>query len=256
MDTRHLPMYPAGALRFPVRAFGNGEDHDRETRWGEHSHPTHELIWNECGVGHAVTGQRVWAVTRTVGLWIPAGTPHSGSTPAGSRQLAVHFAADTPLLASRPVAVDLTDLLRLLLERLVTEDLDPEAHRTTEQMIFDVLRPSDNGLVLRVPTLPLLAPVVAAVRANPADARTLREWARELGVSTRTVTRAFEAETGLSFSRWLAAARVQYAVTLLGGEMDTAEIAQAVGYSSASSFTTAFRRVTGTTPGQFHAGER
>lgn len=256
VDARYLPMYPAGALRFPVRVFGNEEDHERDTWWGEHSHPTHELIWNEFGAGHAVTGRRVWTVTRTVGLWIPAGTPHSGSTPAGSRQMAVHFAADPPPLAAGPVAVDLTDLLRLLLERLVTEDLDLTEHRTTEQMIFDVLRPSDNGLVLRVPSAPLLAPVVEAVRANPGDGRTLREWARQLGVSTRTVTRAFESETGLSFSRWITAARVQYAVTLLGGDKGIAEVARIVGYSSASSFTTAFRRVTGTTPGQFHTGGR
>ncbi|MGO2801513.1 MAG: helix-turn-helix domain-containing protein [Corynebacterium variabile] len=256
VDTRHLPMYPAGALHFPVRAFGNQEEHVRETWWRDHSHPTHELIWNECGVGHAVIGQRVWTVTRTAGLWIPAGTPHSGSTPAGSRQLAVHFGADTMPLASRPVAVDLTDLLRLLLERLVTEELDSEAHRTTEQMIFDVLTPSDNGLVLRVPTAPLVAPIVDSVQKNPADTRTLKAWARELGVSTRTVTRAFESETGMGFTRWITAARVHYAATLLGQGLGVAEVAAVVGYGSASSFTTAFRRVTGTTPGQFHGGDQ
>lgn len=256
VDTRHLPMYPAGSLRFPVRAFGNEEDHVRDTWWGEHSHPTHELIWNECGVGQAVTGHRVWTVTRTVGLWIPAGTPHSGSTPAGSRQLAVHFSADTTPLAPHPVAVDLTDLLRLLLERLVTEDLDLDAHRTTEQMIFDVLRPSDNGLVLRVPTAPLVAPIVEALRDCPADGRTLKDWAWELGVSTRTVTRAFETETGMGFTRWMTAARVHHAASLLGRDMGITEVATAVGYGSASSFTTAFRRVTGTTPGQFHSGDQ
>ncbi|MGP5146319.1 AraC family ligand binding domain-containing protein [Corynebacterium variabile] len=94
-------MYPAGALHFPVRAFGNQEEHVRETWWRDHSHPTHELIWNECGVGHAVIGQRVWTVTRTAGLWIPAGTPHSGSTPprfaAARRALRCgHHAAGVP----------------------------------------------------------------------------------------------------------------------------------------------------------------
>jgi len=158
-------------------------------------------------------------------------------------------------LAPYPVAVDLTDLLRLLLERLVTEELDPESHRNTEQMIFDVLEPSGNGLVLRVPTAALLAPVVDAVRMDPSDRRTLKMWSRELGVSARTITRAFEAETGLGFSRWVAAARAQYAVTLLGRGWGITEVAEAVGYSSASSFTTAFRRVTGTTPGKFHSAD-
>ncbi|AGP31796.1 AraC family transcriptional regulator [Corynebacterium terpenotabidum] len=255
VDPRHQPECAADAFRFPARAVGSGDDHERDTRWGGHSHSAHELIWNECGVGHAVTGRQLWTVTRTVGLWIPAGAPHSGSAPAGSRQMAVYFDASNPPLSDHPVAVDLTDLLRLLLDRLVTETLTSDAHRTTEQMIFDVLRPSDHGLVLQVPSSPLVAPVVDAVRRDPADRRTLKDWARELGVSTRTITRVFERETDLGFTRWLAAARAQVAVRLLGEDMPIAKVADAVGYGSASSFTTAFRRVTGTTPGQFFAAD-
>lgn len=250
-DTRRLPMYTAGELTFPVLAFGNDEFFERDTHWEAHAHPTHELLWNETGAGTAFIGRRAWTITGRVALWIPAGTPHTGRTPAGSRQRAVHFSLETPTLAPGPVAVELSPLLQLLLVRLIDESLSEASHRLTEQMVLDVITPSDRELVLQVPTSPLVAPIVEAVRRDPADQTTLAMWARRLGVSTRTLTRTFEAETGLGFSRWVATARAQYAVALLGHDLSVAEIAQSVGYCSASSFTTAFRRITGMTPGQF-----
>jgi AraC-like DNA-binding protein len=250
-DTRRLPMYGAGELTFPVLAFGNDEFFERDTHWEAHSHPTHELLWNETGAGTAFIGRRTWTVTGRVALWIPAGMPHTGRTPAGSRQRAVHFSSETPALAPGPVAVELSPLLRLLLVRLIDEDLCDTSHRLTEQMVLDVITPSTRELVLQMPTSPLIMPIVEVIRQNPADQTTLSAWARRLGVSTRTVTRTFEAETGLGFSRWVATARAQYAVALLGHDLSVAEVAQCVGYCSASSFTTAFRRITGMTPGQF-----
>lgn len=88
---------------------------------------------------------------------------------------------------------------------------------------------------------------------NPADATTLAAWAVRLGVSTRTITRAFRSETGVGFSQWLAAARVRHAIVLLARGEEIDEVAACVGYHSASAFGAAFRRVTGVSPGRFRA---
>lgn len=251
MHTRTLPVYAAGAIDVPVHVFGNDELIDRDTLWSEHSHPTHELLWHEAGAGAVAIGPREWTVAPSVGLWIPAGTLHSGWTPAGTQQRAAHFHTSTPALAQAPSAVEITPLLRLLLDRLITAELSPASHATTQAMILDVLRPSENGLLLHVPAKPLLAPIVEAVRGAPGDATTLAGWAARLDVSARTITRAFGAETGMGFTRWVATARAQHAVVLLAQGMEIDEVAGMVGYRSASAFTTAFRRVTGTTPGRY-----
>ena len=87
-----------------------------------------------------------------------------------------------------------------------------------------------------------------AARADDAQA-----WAQRLGASSRTITRTFAAETGLGFNRWVTTARIQYAITLIGLGHEIYDAAAEVGYASASSFTTAFKRITGTTPAQFRA---
>lgn len=249
---RQLPRYAAGALEVPYLILGGQEMITQDTVWEEHSHPTHELLWNERGASTARIGARVWTITSTIGLWIPAGVPHSGFTPAGTWHCAAQLSmARTLPLAPGPVAVELTPLLRLLMDRLINQTLSEHSQALTEAMILDVLTPSEHQLSLRIPEHPLLAPVVDAVRAEPADGTSLAQWSRRLGVSTRTITRSFEAETGMTYRTWVATARAQHAVELLARQVPIEEVAVSVGYRSTSAFITAFRRITGLTPGQF-----
>ncbi|GAA1093301.1 helix-turn-helix domain-containing protein [Nocardiopsis composta] len=253
-DSRRLPRYAAGEIDVPFVIKGKAEDIPRDTYWEEHSHPTHELLWNERGASSATVGRRVWTITPTVGLWIPAGTPHSGWTPAGTRHRAAQFSVHAvPAVSDRTVAVQVTPLLGLLLDRLDEGGLAAGERSRTEAMVLDVLAPSQRELILQIPESPLLAPIVAAVRADPGDPTTLAAWAGRLGVSARTLTRAFRAETGLGFSRWVATARVQRAVEMLARGEEIEEVAACVGYHSASAFGVAFRRITGLSPGRFRA---
>ena len=254
VDSRSLPVYGADAIEVPFVIEGTTELLARDTHWEAHSHPTHELIWNERGASRATVGPRSWTVTPTIGLWIPAGVLHSGWSPAGTRFRTAQFSIRTaPAIASGPVAVDLTPLLRLLLDRLALDGLDPESRSATEALVLDVLAPAARELLLCDPESPLLAPIVDAVRADPTDATTLLEWSARLGVSTRTISRIFHAETGLGFSRWVATSRAQHAVALLAHGEGIEEVAARVGFRSASAFGTAFRRVTGMSPGRFRA---
>ncbi|WP_236743343.1 MULTISPECIES: helix-turn-helix domain-containing protein [Nocardiopsis] len=254
VDSRRLPLYAAGEIDVPFVVRGSAEIIPRDTFWEEHSHPTHELLWNQRGASSATIGARVWTITPAVGLWLPAGTRHSGWTPAGTWHRAAQFGVHAvPPISDGPVAMEVTPLLRLLLDRLDADDLTRDARSRTEAMVLDLLTPARHELILRIPESPLLAPIAAAVREDPADATTLAVWAARLGVSTRTITRAFRSETGLGFSQWLATARMQHAVAMLAREEEIDEVAACVGYHSASAFGAAFRRITGLSPGRFRS---
>ncbi|MCU1404366.1 MAG: transcriptional regulator, AraC family [Glaciihabitans sp.] len=253
-DTRSLPLYEAGSVDVDYAITSTHEHIVRDTHWEEHSHPTHELLWNERGASSTTVGSRVWTVTPSVGLWIPAGVAHSGWTPAGTAFRAEQFSVHTvPSISAEPVAVDVTPLLQLLLERLNSGGLTAASRATTEAMVLDVLAPAPHHLLLSEPESALLAPIVETARRDPADSTSLEDWARRLGVSTRTITRIFRAETGLNFSQWIASSRAQHAIVLLAGGDGIDDVALQVGYRSASAFGTAFRRVTGMSPGRFRA---
>jgi AraC-like DNA-binding protein len=104
---------------------------------------------------------------------------------------------------------------------------------------------------VRLPAAPTARRVAEALRADPADRRTLREWGREVGASERTLARGFAAGTGLPFGRWRTRLRMQAALSLLAAGQPVSRAAARVGYDTASAFVAAFRRETGQTPGAF-----
>ncbi|MFV0285680.1 MAG: AraC family transcriptional regulator [Demequina sp.] len=222
----------------------------RDTVWEEHAHAWGELAWNERGASTATLGARRFTITPAVGLWIPAGAPHSATARAGTWFRAAQFTGTPATFGAQPVAVDITPLLRLLLVRL-DEELAPSSRALTEALILDVLSPSPRESEVRLPGSGLLEPIASAYARAPHDARTLADWADRLGVSTRTITRAFERETGMTFARWVAAVRAERAIAMLAAGEDTEDVASAVGYASVSAFGAAFRRVTGVTPGSY-----
>ena len=250
---RRLPRYAAGQLRLPMQILGSAETMEHETYWAEHSHPTHELLWRDSGVGTVTIGARTWTITPPLGMWIPAGVPHSGWTPAGVVLNAAQFDVPEPPVGDAPTAIRVHPLLRLLLERLPTLDPGSQSYGLTEAMILDVMSPAEHEVLLHRPSAELLAPIVETVLTDPSDPTSLQTWAKRLGASSRTITRAFAAETGLGFNRWVTTARIQYAISLIGLGHEIQDAAAEVGYASTSAFTTAFKRITGTTPAQFRA---
>ncbi|MFH9268540.1 AraC family transcriptional regulator [Streptomyces sp. NPDC017546] len=251
-ETRTLPAFAPGSVDTSFVIAGYDEVVTHDTLWDAHSHPFHELLWNERGASTAVVGSRIWTITPTLGLWMPAGTLHTGSATAGTWFRASFFGfRTTASISATPVAVEITPLLRLLLERLGDPGLPAASRTATEALVLDVLVPSPRELLVRIPVSGLLRPIADAVREDPADRRTLADWASALGVSARTIARAFTAETGTSFVRWVAAVRAQHAIGLLTRGWDVEAVAEQVGYRSASAFGAAFRRTTGLTPGAF-----
>jgi AraC-like DNA-binding protein len=124
-----------------------------------------------------------------------------------------------------------------------------------EALLADLLQPVPvTTLDVPVPAGPLAGTVAKALRANPADQRTLAEWGREVGASERTLARAFTAQTRMTFGRWRTLLRLQAALPLLAAGEPVGRVARRVGYETPSAFVAAFRRETGLTPAAYFAG--
>ncbi|MGO3327418.1 AraC family transcriptional regulator [Gordonia sp. (in: high G+C Gram-positive bacteria)] len=238
----------------PVAIHNHHEHSEHGVYFGTHSHPTHELVWKDRGAGVVVGDGERWTTTPGLGLWIPAGMPHSGWTMASSTSYSTHFnVGSLKTLSTRPIAVAVTPLLRLLLLRLSEPDLPSDSRAVAEAMVFDVIRPAERQLRVCVPTDMTLRPIIDAVLADPSTQTTLDVWARRLDVSSRTLHRGFIEHTGCGFAEWVRGARIQHAIPLLleGATLD--ELCEPCGYHTATSFSVAFRKVTGLTPGQFRS---
>ncbi|MEF9387259.1 helix-turn-helix transcriptional regulator [Ralstonia solanacearum species complex bacterium KE056] len=74
-----------------------------------------------------------------------------------------------------------------------------------------------------------------------------------MGMSERTLTRALRSEIGMSFGAWRRQLHVVLALQLLSQGETVHAIAIELGYDSASSFVTTFRKTVGKPPARYMA---
>ncbi|MGO1183911.1 MAG: helix-turn-helix domain-containing protein [Micrococcaceae bacterium] len=225
---------------------------DVPVEWEPHSHRRHLLVWGRHGSMSIRLDSRVLSIPEGHGLWLPGGTVHSGRLTARMRFHDAFFDPErTPELFPGPTVVAMTPVLEALLNHLARTDLEEAARARAERVVFDVMEADERPLSVELPEDHRLQPIVEALLKDPGDERSLPDWAQLAGVSERTVTRAFQETTGLSFARWRQSLRIQRALTLLDAGEEIQDISDVLGYSQPSTFIAAFRRLMGTTPGAY-----
>jgi AraC-like DNA-binding protein len=218
-----------------------------------HVHEDHQLAWASSGVITVRNGEEAWVLPPTRALWIPAGVRHETLSEGVATMRTAYvrpssctiaWTTCTPVLASPLVAE--------LLSHLEHADLDASNRTHAEVLLVDLLEPvRTHSFTVRMPTDDRALRVAQSLIEDPAADRTLSEWGADVGASSRTLARAFIAETGLPFARWRSLVRLQRAMEALGSNEPVNEVARQVGYESASAFVAAFRRETGITPARY-----
>jgi AraC-like DNA-binding protein/quercetin dioxygenase-like cupin family protein len=218
-----------------------------------HVHEDHQLAWASNGVLTVRSGDEAWVLPPTRALWIPAGVRHETlSDGAATMRTAYVQPNSCPIEWTNCTPVNVSPLVAELLGHLERNDLDPSARSHAEYLLVELLEPvATFSFEVRMPTDDRALHVAEMLIENPADDRTLTTWGADVGASSRTLARAFIAETGLPFARWRALVRLQRAIAALGSNETVAEVARQVGYESASAFVAAFRRETGITPARY-----
>jgi AraC-like DNA-binding protein len=218
-----------------------------------HVHEDHQLAWASSGVLTVRSRTAAWVLPPTRALWIPAGVRHETLSEGVATMKTAYVKPSACSISWRtctPVAA--TSLIADLLSFLVNDDLVFSRRAHAEELLFDLLEPVPTvSFDVRMPTDDRALHVAKMLIGNPADDRTLAEWGRDVGASSRTLARAFVSETGLTFARWRVHVRLHCAMEALGSREPVSEIARKVGYESSSAFVAAFRRETGITPAQY-----
>ena len=225
----------------------------RRFEW--HHHDKHQLAWSSEGVLVVRTEHGSYVLPPSRALWIPAGVSHETTASGVAVLRSVYIRRrGCKIDWTQPTPVVMSPLLRELVPHLEDESLTGAARERAEAMLFDLLVPLAIATIeVRLPDDDRAREVADALLEDPADDRTLHEWGRHVGASSRTLARVFLAETGLSFGRWRTLARLQAALLQLAEGLPVGLVAARVGYRTPSAFVAAFRAHTGSTPGSYFA---
>ncbi len=218
-----------------------------------HTHDDHQLAWASSGVLTVRSGTEAWVLPPTRALWIPAGTRHetlSDSTTTMRSAYVRPSSFSTSWTTCTPVVA--TALVANLLAYLAEDERESSQRSHAEQLLVEILEPAATvSFDVRMPADERALEVAELLKENPADNRTLAQWGHDVGASSRTLARAFLADTGMPFARWRSLVRLNSALEALGSREPVAEVARKVGYESGSAFVAAFRRETGITPARY-----
>jgi AraC-like DNA-binding protein len=219
-----------------------------------HSHTRGHLVYAAGGVLSVNTERGTSIVPANRVAWIPAGFTHY-HVAHGNTDMRIVFlpASLTRLVPDRPAVFTASGLAREVLLALTgPRDYDRAAGARLRRVLVDELREApEQPLQLPEPRDDRLQAVARILYENPADNASLAELGRTIGASSRTLSRLFHDELGMTFYEWRTQLRVHHALVLLADGHDTTHVAHACGWANPSSFIAAFSTIIGATPGRY-----
>lgn len=230
-----------------------------ETHYEMHRHLEHQWAWMREGTMRIDIDSERWHLHGEHLVWIPSYTPHAMSLSAGKL---VSVYADPGIRPAGhrwevPLVLELDGLSAQLLLHLSDRTRTNEERGQCQQMLYRILETAPERTdVLALPHDRRARAVALALSEHPGDPRTLGDWARAEGTSTKTLARAFLADTGTTFGRWRTRARMYAALKPLHAGEPVGVVAQRVGYCTSTGFINAFVATFGTTPARYARQEK
>lgn len=221
-----------------------------------HRHLRGQFFCVESGFVHVHTGHGSWMLPPHRAGWMPPGELHTVGISGAMSGWGVFIAPDIEHgLPERPCVIGVTELMRALVQRASSwtwhEQLDEGQERVMAVLLDEMRRAPHESLHLPMPLDRRLVRIAQAVFEQPHDNRSLDDWAAWAGLSSRSLSRLFRAETALSFAQWRQQARLSRALEHLAEGEPVASVADALGYASVSAFVAMFRRSFGQSPGRY-----
>ncbi len=223
---------------------------------GSHAHRKAQLAGPNCGTFTVTTSRATWVVPTGWAIWIPSMVEHNLTAMQELDLFSLYFEPeDVRGLADYPCTVTVPQLLDQMIHHARTlpelyEVSGPEA-RFMEVLLDQILELPSTPIEVVVPEPGQLRRIYDVLIEDPLDPRSLEDWAAELHMSRRTLTRLFTRTVGVGFKTWRTQLKLVKALEALSAGQSVSSIALDLGYSSASGFATVFKKYLGTAPTKY-----
>jgi AraC-like DNA-binding protein len=229
-------------------------------------HAQGHLVYAASGVlaVHTERGTSIVPANRVA--WTPAGFTHHHRA-HGDTDMRIVFLAPSlaRLIPDHPAVFQVSDLAREVLLALTgprnydddaTGYSDSARSRLRRVLVDELHEAHEQPLQLPEPRDDRLQAVARMLYEQPSNNASLAELGKAIGASSRTLSRLFRNELGMTFYEWRTQLRIYHALCLLADGNDATQTAYACGWANPSSFIAAFTNIIGTTPGRYRTRRR
>jgi len=223
-----------------------------------HAHPRAQIITCDRGIMEVVTKENIWIVNSTQSVWIPSFEEHQVYFP--SDVIVITAFIDKARLSNLPqgsFAFDTSAFFRSLLNKIISFE-NPNQFTSEQKRVFEVLLDEISILKPSATFLPTsreerVKKATDALMHDLSNNYSIEYYANKSCVSSRTLSRLFTKELGMSFGDWKMRLKLMEAIKHLGEKRSVKEIAFDLGYENVSSFISTFKKHFGKTPSNYNA---
>lgn len=218
----------------------------------------HFLLWMYRGQARARIGAREFRLRVGEAIWIPAGMPYTLEYRAGAIAIPVGDSFARVRLTTEELTVFSfpSEAERFLLHTSIVSYTLFRSDGDRSSYTEDLFRAQFAGRSAGGGGTPLTGAIDVITRTlhrDPADPRSLAEWAAQLRLEPHELRRQFRSQTGEAFPRWRAQLRMFQARELLRYGDHPGEVAKRLGYASAAAFANAFAAAHGMSARQYRS---
>ncbi|OAN10968.1 AraC family transcriptional regulator [Photobacterium jeanii] len=228
---------------------------------GFHHHQKAQLLFAPKGCMTLAFEQQECVLPPTRAAWIPPNTVHRAHMYNVVAYRSIYFSPELyqALLETHPQLanvhiVSVNELLRALIERMAFWQWSVTSHdQHTLLALFwqELTQAPVQDLHLPSPQDPRLQTWWQTIKTKQALPSSLKEMAKSIGASEKTITRIFQRDTGMSYQEWRQQWRLLSAIEHLSIGKSVAATASLLEFSSDSAFISFFKQHTGETPKQY-----
>lgn len=231
------------------------DDHGSEVP--VHHHRQGQLILAmQGGVTCEVAGA-IWMVPPRYAVWVPGMMPHSVRATANARICYLYVQPGAAQLPVECCTLAISQLVHALILDMADQPAaypaDSRTGRKAALLLEELAVMPVERLHLPVSDEPRMRRIATLLSDNPADRRTLAEWASLVAMSERSLARLVRQETGMTFGRWRRQLHLIVALRQLAAGQPVQRVAEELGYESVTAFITMFKKSLGKPPAKYFA---
>lgn len=220
-----------------------------------HAHRKGQLILSLRGAVSCEIQDALWIVPPGHAVWVPGEIPHSCRITQNADTCFLFIepgaAAMPEICCTLAIPPLVRELVLFLAEQEHAYSTDSKTARLAAVLLEHIPDAPVEALHLPVSDHPTIRNMAELLFKEPDDRRTLKQWARHLATSERSLARLIKNATGMSFGRWRQQLHLMIALSHLAEGQSVQRVAGTLGYDSVSAFITMFRKALGKSPTQY-----